>query len=179
MLFVSVVNQSIQVIRRFIEEAGITTQSLGIGRNVGQIYAYLYFSPEPRNLNDIQDALGISKGSTSMSVRQLEQWAAVHRVWIKGDRKDYWEASDWFGRILKRAIFDTVAQKMSVYAALIDEAEAELQYKDERSTFNDQPRTKHQEPAQAFLLERLRHMRRFHDKARKTWANPLLQRLLK
>ena len=215
------VNQSTKVIRRFIEEAGTSTQSLGLGRNVGQIYAYLYFSPEPRNLGDMQDALGISKGSASMSVRQLEQWDAVRRVWIKGDRKDYWEASDWFGRILKRALFDTIAQKMSVYTDLIDNAETLLRSdgkteerkngknsavqqnlrsasarnpepgtpNQERRTTNDEPgtrnpeppapSTKHQAPAEAFLLERLRLIRRFHDKARKTWENPLLQRLLK
>ena len=45
------------VIRRFVEDAGNTTQSFGIGRVVGQIYAYLYFSPEPRSLADMQASL--------------------------------------------------------------------------------------------------------------------------
>ena len=102
------------------------TQSLGLGRVVGQIYAYLYFSPEPRGLADMQHTLAISKGSASMGVRQLEQWGAVRQVWVRGDRKDYYEASDWFGRIIKSAVADTIGKKLGTYSTMLDEVEAEL-----------------------------------------------------
>jgi len=164
------------VVRRFIEEAGMTTQSFGLGRVVGQIYAYLYFSAEPRGLADLQEALGISKGSASMGVRQLEAWEAVRKVWVKGDRKDYYEANAWFGRILKRVLFDAVAQKMSNYTSLLEEAHAQLNGEDEA------PSTKHQgtkENEHEFLKDRIAHLQKFHDKAKGAWDNPLLQRLLK
>ena len=102
------------VVQRFIEDAGRLTQSLGFGRVIGQIYAYLYFSRTPRCLADLQNALGISKGSASMGVRQLEQWSAVSKVWVKGDRKDYYAANDWFGQILKSALVDTIGKKMEI-----------------------------------------------------------------
>jgi DNA-binding transcriptional regulator GbsR (MarR family) len=165
------------VVRRFIEEAGITTQSFGLGRVVGQIYAYLYFSETPRGLADLQEALGISKGSASMGVRQLEQWEAVRKVWVKGDRKDYYEANAWFGRILKRVLFDTIAQKMSSYTSLLQEAHAEL------NDQNDDPDAPDHGPndhgPNDFLRDRLAHLQKFHDKAKGAWDNPLLQRLLK
>jgi len=59
---------------RFIAAAGDLTLSLGFGRNLGQIYGHVYFTPDPQSLDDLCDSLGISKGSASMSVRQLEQW---------------------------------------------------------------------------------------------------------
>ena len=94
------------VSRRFIEDFGRMTQSIGAGRVLGQLYAYLYFSPEPRGLRDMQDALGISKGSASMTVRQLQQWGAVRKVWVKGDRKDYYTAEEWVGGIIRKALVD-------------------------------------------------------------------------
>jgi DNA-binding transcriptional regulator GbsR (MarR family) len=154
-------------VRRFIEDVGNTTQSFGIGRVVGQIYAYLYFSPQPRNLNDLQESLGISKGSASMSVRQLEQWGAVRKVWIKGDRKDYYEANDWFGKILKSVVIDAVAQKLQAYTTLLDRAEDELETND---TANDDKK---------FIKDRIQHLKKFHNRAKKVWENPLLQRLIK
>ena len=156
------------VVRRFIEDAGLATQSFGLGRVVGQIYAFLYFSSRPRSLGDMQEVLGISKGSASMGVRQLEQWDAVKRVLVRGDRKDYYEANDGFGRILKRVLFDTAAKKMSAYAELLDEAEelARLQ-------------TLHSQNGEGeFIRARIGRLRKFHDKVRSAWDNPIVRTLL-
>lgn len=151
------------VVRRFIAEAGGASQSLGFGRVVGQIYAYLYFAQDPKNLNDLQDALGISKGSASMGVRQLEQWEAVRRVWIKGDRKDYYQALDTFGRIIRKCIADTVAVKMRSASAIIADALEEIDAND----------------GNAHLRDRIEHLDDFRERAAKVWDNPLFQRLLK
>jgi HTH-type transcriptional regulator, glycine betaine synthesis regulator len=155
------------VVRRFIEDTGHTTQSLGIGRVMGQIYAFLYFSSTPQTQADIQHALGISKGGTSTGVRQLEQWGAVRKVWVKGERKDYYEANDWFGRIVKHALFDVVRKRMSAYTTLLDDAEAELRDKPSRNGEG------------AFIRERVAHVRQFHARAQKLWSSPLLDTLLR
>ncbi|OVE74449.1 hypothetical protein BVX94_00240 [bacterium B17] len=196
------------IIHKFIEDAGNMTQSFGLGRAVGQIYAYLYFSENPRNLADMQGALGISKGSASTNVRQLEQWGAVKKVWIKGDRKDYYEASDWFGKILKNALQDTVGKKMKSYANLLQEVEqiveavqkdqevqgngdetvsrrdAETAEKREKSasltgsTLNDLNAKQNVEDFE-FIRDRLEHMKVFQRRTQKIWSSPLLKKLLK
>jgi len=155
------------LVRRFVEDAGALTQSFGVGRVIGQIYAYLYFSAEPRNLIDMQEALGISKGSASTGVRQIEQWGGVRKVWVKGDRKDYYVASDWFGQILKNAILDTVGKKMNGYASLLDDVEERM---------NDLPAV---DGDTEFFRERISHLRRFQKRTEGAWNNPLLKRLLK
>jgi DNA-binding transcriptional regulator GbsR (MarR family) len=159
------------VVRRFVGEAGRLTQSFGIGRVVGQIYAYLYFAPAPQNLADLQEALGISKGAASMGVRLLEQWDAVRKVWVRGDRKDYYEANIWFGKILKNALVDTVAVKMSAYTTFLDEVAGELAPDKDAAPDGD--------GEAAFVRERLEHLRVFSRKARAAWTNPFLQRLLR
>ncbi len=152
------------IVHRFIEDAGSTTQALGFGRVVGQIYAYLYFSPIPRNLVDLQDTLGISKGSASTCVRQLEQWGAVRKIWIKGDRKDYYEANQWLGKILRGVVLETVGKKILGYTSLLDDMEDELR----RGNGGDN----------AFLRGRIRRLRQFERRARKVWDSKLLKMLL-
>jgi DNA-binding transcriptional regulator GbsR (MarR family) len=154
------------VVLQFVEHAGNTTQSFGVGRVIGQIYAYLYFSPDPRNLADMQTVLGISKGSASTAVRQLEQWGAVKKVWVKGDRKDYYQAVDWFGRILKSAVVETIGKRLSSYTNLLQEVEADLAAlpaTDEHDTF---------------IKDRIHHLRSFQTKAQDVWNSPIVKMLM-
>jgi DNA-binding transcriptional regulator GbsR (MarR family) len=155
------------LVHRFIEDAGNMTQSLGVGRVIGQIYAYLYFGREPKNLADMREALGISKGSASTGVRQLEQWRAVRKVWVKGDRKDYYEASDWFGQIVKNAVLDTVGKKLSSYGSLLEQIESDLS------------RIPGGDGEGKFIRERVAALRAFQKKAQWVWNKPMIRRLLK
>ncbi len=141
-------------------------QSFGLGRVVGQIYAYLYFSPDSKGLHDMQQDLHISKGSASMCVRQLETWGAVSKVWVKGDRKDYYEANDWFGKVLKNVLNDSIAKRFAHREEFYNEIESELK------DMNGSKDT-------AFIKERLAHIKQFETKARKVWQNPMVKKLLR
>lgn len=151
------------VVQRFVEDAGNLTSSLGLGRAVGQVYAYLYFSPTPKGLADFQDALGISRGSASMVVRQLEQWGAVRKVWIKGDRKDYYEANDWLGQIARNILFDTIGKRLVQSNGLLSADRLEPLGGD---------------PDGEFIAARIEHLRKFQNRARKVWQNPIVRRLM-
>lgn len=152
------------IVRRLIQDAGNLSQSLGFGRVLGQIYAFLYFSREPRNLAQMQEALGISKGSASTVVRELEQWHAVQKVWVKGDRKDYYEANDWLGQIVRNALIDTAARRLTQYSAMLGEMEREIEELGDGE--------------KEFLKERVAHLRKFQARAQKLWENPLVKKLL-
>ena len=171
--------------RRFIEDAGNTTQSLGVGRVIGQIFAYLYFSEEPRGLDDMKDALGISKGSASMGVRQLEQWGAVQRVWVKGDRKDYYTANDYFGQIIRNIATDLMGKRLAALGQSLDAAEKELLSCQVVELFSESPQgqsltTKQpNNSATEFLRTRVRRLRGFQQKVNKTWNNPIVKLMLK
>lgn len=151
------------VIKACIKDAGNLAQTLGVGRVVGQIYAYLYFSEYPRGLADLQANLKISKGSASMCVRQLEQWDAVRKVNLPGDRKDYYVANTWFGKVLKNVLQDQVNKRFVDREQFYADLQGQL--KAESSAGHDR----------AFIHERLAHIQAFEDKARKTWNNPLVK----
>ena len=158
------------IVRRFIEDAGNTTQALGVGRVVGQIYAFLYFSEAQRGLDDMKEALGISKGSASMGVRQLEQWGAVQRVWVKGDRKDYYTANDYFGSIIRNILTDIMGKRLAALGQSLEVADDELNGGD---TPSDAGSNHH------FLRDRVNRLKAFQVKVEKTWNNPIVKLMLK
>ncbi|HBA82761.1 MAG TPA: hypothetical protein DCZ95_01585 [Verrucomicrobia bacterium] len=160
-----------QIRQRFVEAAGHVTQSLGAGRVIGQVYAYLYFSRKPQSLDDLTKVLEISKGSASMSVRQLEQWGALRQVWIKGDRKDYYEALDSFGKILRKALLDLIGRRMEVGDGLLEQVEGLLE---EKGT-STQPTQEDLE----FVQKKIALIRAFRDRTQRIWDSSILTLLLK
>lgn len=157
---------------QFIEAAGNVTQSLGFGRILGQIFAHIYFSPDPQTLGDLTENLGVSKGSASMAVRQLEQWGALKRVWVKGERKDYYRAHDEFGKIIRKILVDTVGNKLELLDAFLEEAEHTL---DDVKQHMKQP-----DPTELqYVRSRVERLRIFRDRGRKVWESSMLKLLLR
>ena len=106
----------------FIESAGRTTQSFGLGRIIGQLYALLFFSPDSLSLDDMADELKVSKGSVSTNIRELEKWGAVKKVWIKGSRKDFYEVEVEFMKIIRGGILPFLRRKLSSSLVTVNES---------------------------------------------------------
>ena len=156
--------------RRFVESAGHLTQSLGVGRSLGQIYAYIFFCVRPQSLDDLTAGLSISKGNASMSVRQLEQWGALQRVWIEGDRKVYYEASAEFGRMIRKALLDLGGRKIEIADDLLEDTERVLALARSSGKKDDE---------WAFIEKRVVKVRDFRNKIRGLWESPWMALLLK
>jgi HTH-type transcriptional regulator, glycine betaine synthesis regulator len=96
----------------FIESAGkISANMLGMVSKVGgQIYALLFLSRRSLSLDEISEALKISKGNISINVRMLEEHKLVNKVWVKGTRKDYYEANRDYPRKFLKSFMDRVRE---------------------------------------------------------------------
>jgi DNA-binding transcriptional regulator GbsR (MarR family) len=152
-------NELEEIRQQFIELAGNSSQSLGVGRVIGQIFAYLYFSKEPQTLDDLTEALGISKGSASMSVRQLDQWGALKKVWKKGDRKDYYEAKDEWGKIARKALLESVSRHIEQTESVLERADDLLMSAGNNSKNADWK----------FIKKRIRRFQQFRDRVQWVW----------
>jgi len=159
-----------EVRSQLVDAAGNFSQSMGAGRVLGQIFAFVYFSMEPRTLDDLVEHLEISKGSASMSVRQLEQWGALRRVWVKGDRKAYYEANTELGRILRRIMTDFVGRTMEASDTILEEVETDLS----RRT----PDKKNGGELD-FITQRVGSLRVFRDRLQGLWDNTVVKMLMK
>jgi DNA-binding transcriptional regulator GbsR (MarR family) len=154
---------------RYIGAAGQLTQTFGFGRIMGQIYMHLYFSAEPQSLDDLAERLHISKGSASTTVRQLEAWGALRQVWIKGDRKDYYQTTEEFGRIIRKALQDLIGRHMESADRLLDESDAQLGNGKAAAADKDLQ----------FFRQRVARLRTFRKRAQGLWESPLIRLLMK
>ena len=76
----------------FLDKINQICGKFGLNNMMAQLYAILYLSDKTLSLDDMVERLKISKGSASTNIRALERYGAVRKVWIKGSRKDYYEA---------------------------------------------------------------------------------------
>ncbi|GAC1577400.1 MAG: hypothetical protein NVS3B24_08350 [Candidatus Dormibacteria bacterium] len=79
-----------QVRATFIEGMGNIGEFWGIARAMGQIWATLYLTPQPMTMDDLVEAVGITKGHASTNLRALLRLGLVSRSTRPGDRKDYY-----------------------------------------------------------------------------------------
>ena len=75
-----------------VDKIGNFAASLGVNPVAGQLYMLLFLSNKPLSLDELSQGLEVSKGHVSTNIRALERWRAVKKIWVKGSRKDYYEA---------------------------------------------------------------------------------------
>lgn len=86
----------------FIESWGSMGILWGINRSMARIHAYLLLSEEPVDSEQISTFLNISRGNTSMCLKELRNWGVVQRVNISGDRRDFYVAEPDTWKMLYR-----------------------------------------------------------------------------
>jgi HTH-type transcriptional regulator, glycine betaine synthesis regulator len=74
----------------------------GFKRNMGRVWTVLYLSPDPLSAEDLRHALGLSSGAVSMTLSELARWGVVRRVWIQGERRDFYAAEVQLWRMISR-----------------------------------------------------------------------------
>lgn len=114
---------------RFIESAGkISANMLGMVSKVGgQIYALLFLSRHPMSLDEISEALKLSKGNVSVNIRLLEKFGLARKVWVKGTRKDYYEAARDYPRHFLKDFFDRVRSGVDDSLRLVHRFKSEFE----------------------------------------------------
>ncbi len=63
---------------------------------MGRTFGLLYLEPEPLPQLEIQKRLRISVGNASMTLAALLRWGVVHKVSVKGHRREYYRAETDF-----------------------------------------------------------------------------------
>lgn len=83
-----------------IDAFGRVYAMFGMPEVVGRIYGLLFFSDQPLGLQYIASELKVSKATVSIHIRFLEGMKNVRKVWVKGSRRDYYEAERNTGKIM-------------------------------------------------------------------------------
>lgn len=90
----------------FVRRWGEMGATWGISRTMAEVHALLFITGQPLCTDDIMQRLEISRGSTSMNLRQLVNWGLIRRVHQRGDRKEYFvsDLDAW-------EMFETIARE--------------------------------------------------------------------
>ncbi len=83
-----------------IDTCGRIAEFWGFTRTMGRAFGLLYLSPDPLPQSEIQKRLGISAGSASMTLSALGRWGVVHRVWVRGQRREHYQAETDFWKMI-------------------------------------------------------------------------------
>lgn len=78
----------------FVEKIGLAVEHEGYPRIAGRIYAFLVLTEGAHSLDDLAQALQISRASASTNARLLERDGVITRTSSPGDRRDYYQVTD-------------------------------------------------------------------------------------
>jgi HTH-type transcriptional regulator, glycine betaine synthesis regulator len=87
---------------RVSEVIGRLVEFWGFKRTMGRIWAVLYLACEPLTAEQLRSALALSSGAVSMTLSELSRWGVVKKVWVQGERKDYYAAEVQLWKMISR-----------------------------------------------------------------------------
>lgn len=86
------------------EALGRLMEFWGFKRNMGRVWAVLYLSDRPLAARHLQEGLGASVGTVSMTLTELQRWGVVRQVWEKGTRARLYEAETDLWKMITRVL---------------------------------------------------------------------------
>ncbi len=83
-----------QIKQEFVNRFGDAYKDFGLPILMGRVVGLLLYSDEAVSLDTMTDELHVSKGPVSQMLRRLRDHNLVKRIWVGGDRKDYYQVVD-------------------------------------------------------------------------------------
>ena len=98
----------------------------GFKRNMGRVWAVLYLSPDPLSAEDLRQLLKLSSGAVSMTLSELSRWGVVRKVWVQGERRDFYAAEVQLWRMISRVFNEREKGEITMAIDAFEEALAML-----------------------------------------------------
>ncbi|OQX95998.1 hypothetical protein B6I21_02525 [candidate division KSB1 bacterium 4572_119] len=91
--------------QEFIQDFGEAYQLFGLPKLMGRIVGLMLYVKEPVSLDEITNQLNVSKGPVSQIIRRLRDHNLIKRIWVPGDRKDYYQPeAEIFGNAFRNHV---------------------------------------------------------------------------
>lgn len=102
-----------QALDQFVVLWGEMASAWGINKTMSQIHALLYAESHPLDTDSIMEKLEISRGNANMNLHRLLEWNLIHKVQIKGNRKDFYTAETDVWNIVSTIIRERQQQEIT------------------------------------------------------------------
>ena len=133
---------------KFIHSWGEMGSQWGINKAMAQIHALLMISEKPLSTDAVMQQLGMSRGHANTNLRGLVDWGVVRRVFVKGERKEYFQSEKdaWtmFCRIVrerKKREMEPVIDALRVCLDLVGKEKSALYFRERLTQLLDLVKT--------------------------------------
>jgi HTH-type transcriptional regulator, glycine betaine synthesis regulator len=117
------------------DAVGALLESWGFKRNMGRMWAVLFLEDHPLSAAELGDRLGLSTGSVSMLLTEMQEWGAAKKAWVVGERREHYEAETSIWKMVSRVYRERELQWVRTAHEAFDAAAKELPpTTDERTT---------------------------------------------
>lgn len=131
----------------------------GFKRNMGRVWAMLYLAEEPLSSSDLQRLLQISSGAVSMTVTELSRWGVVKKLWVQGERRDFFSAERNLWKMVSHVLVERelalIAQTMEALEEALDKLRGRV--RDGKGQERSRARHKRERVAELLNLSKLGH----------------------
>jgi HTH-type transcriptional regulator, glycine betaine synthesis regulator len=107
-----------------IDACGRIAEFWGFTRTMGRTFGLLYVSRDPLAQIEIQERLSISAGSASMTLAALGRWGVVHKVWVRGQRREHYQAETDFWKMISGVLNERERREIAAAVEVLARAEA-------------------------------------------------------
>src|SRR2546421_12646875 len=105
------------------DACGRIAEFWGFTRTMGRTFGLLYLSRDPLPQSEIQSRLGISAGSASMTLSALGRWGVVHKVWVRGQRREHYQAETDFRKMISGVLNERERREIGAAVEVVGRAE--------------------------------------------------------
>ncbi|MDQ3368354.1 MAG: MarR family transcriptional regulator [Myxococcota bacterium] len=109
------------------DAVGALIESWGFKRNMGRMWAVLYLEDHPLTAAELGERLGLSTGSVSMLLTELQEWGAIKKAWVVGGRKEHYEAETNIWKMVSRVFRERELQWIKTALDSFESANAQLE----------------------------------------------------
>lgn len=108
------------------DAVGALIEAWGFKRNMGRMWTVLYLEDHPLNATDLGERLGLSTGAVSMLLTELQEWGAIKKAWVVGERKEHYEAETNIWKMVSRVFRERELQWVKSALDAFESANADL-----------------------------------------------------
>ncbi len=109
------------------EVIGRLIEFWGFKKNMGRVWAVLYLSPDPLSAEALREALQLSSGAVSMTLSELSRWGVVKKVWVQGERKDFYAAEVQLWKMISRVFNEREKSEINLAIEAFETALTDVQ----------------------------------------------------
>jgi DNA-binding transcriptional regulator GbsR (MarR family) len=99
------VTQTLQDAEILVADAiGDVIEHWGFRKALGRVWTMLYLEGQPLPAAVLIERLSMSAGAVSMALNELQEWAAVRKVWRPGERREFFEAETDLWKMISKVV---------------------------------------------------------------------------